>query len=34
MATVGDAMTASPRCVDSGATVTEVAQQMRAGDVG
>ena len=34
MATVRDAMTADPRCCDSGATVTEVAKEMRDADVG
>ena len=34
MATVRDAMTESPRCVDAGATLTEVAKEMRDGDVG
>jgi CBS domain-containing protein len=34
MATVRDAMTEDPRCVDASATVTEVAGEMREGDVG
>jgi CBS domain-containing protein len=34
MATVRDAMTPDPRCVDASATVTEAAKEMRDGDVG
>ena len=34
MATVRDAMTPDPRCVDASASITEAAQHMRDGDVG
>ena len=34
MATVREAMTGDPRCCDSGATVTEAANEMKQADVG
>ena len=34
MATVRDAMTDDPRCFDSGATVTEAANEMKQSDIG